>query len=192
MAVDTDAVELVGDEVAENLARAVVFAAVTAATAAVEIQSPLAPNIPFTLQTMWVMLAGIVLGPVWGGSAFGLYVLAGLAGLPVFNDGGGLNYIFSDSGGYLVGFVVAAALVGLVVHGTGNLRDPTEVPVWRLAAAVAAGTVVTWLAGGLWLVVGGYLGVSAVLSLTATFVPGAALKGAVAIGVVKSEAIVAR
>ncbi|MFB6218808.1 MAG: biotin transporter BioY [Halobacteriaceae archaeon] len=192
MELDTETVELVGDETTENLARAVVFAAVTAATAAVEIQSPLAPNIPFTLQTLWVLLAGIVLGPVWGGTAFGLYVLTGLAGLPVFNDGGGLNYIFSDSGGYLVGFVAAAALVGLVAHGTGDLRDPTEIPVWRLAVAIAVGTVVTWFAGGLWLVVGGYLGVSKTLSLTATFVPGAVLKGAVAIGIVRSEALVAR
>jgi biotin transport system substrate-specific component len=192
MAVDTRSVELVGDEATRNVARAVVFAAVAAATAAVEIQSPLAPTVPFTLQTMWVMLAGIVLGPVWGSTSFGLYVLSGLAGLPVFNDGGGFNYIFSDSGGFLVGFVVAAAVVGLLAHGRGDLRDPTEIPVWRLAAAVAAGTVVTWLFGGAWLVAGGYLGVSSTLALTATFVPGSVLKGAVAVGVVKSEAIVAR
>lgn len=192
MELDTRDVELVGEETTENLARAVVFGAVTAATAAVEIQSPLAPNIPFTLQTLWVLLAGIVLGPVWGSTAFGLYVLTGLAGLPVFNDGGGLNYIFTDSGGYLVGFVLAAAAVGLVAHGTGDLRDPTAIPVWRLALAVAVGTLVTWAAGGAWLVAGGYLGVAATLSLTATFVPGAVLKGVVAVGVVKSEAIVAR
>jgi biotin transport system substrate-specific component len=192
MDVESESVELVGEETTLNLARAVVFAALTAATAAVEIQSPLVPNIPFTLQTMWVLLAGMVLGPVWGGGAFGLYVLSGLAGLPVFNDGGGLNYLFTDSGGYLVGFVLAAAVVGLVVHGTGELRDPTAVPLWRLAVAVVAGTVLTWAAGGAWLVAGGFLGAGKVLGLTATFVPGSVLKGVAAIGVVKSEAIVAR
>jgi biotin transport system substrate-specific component len=192
MSVDTESVELVGDETTKNLARAVVFAALTAATAPVEITSPLVPQIPFTLQTLWVFLAGVVLGPAWGGLAFGLYVLTGLAGLPVFNDGGGLNYIFSDTGGYLVGFVAAAVVVGYVVHGTGDLRDPTTVSVPRLAAAIAAGTVVIWAAGGLWLVAGGYLGVAATLKLTTTFLPGSLLKAAVAVGVVKSDAIVAR
>ena len=81
MSTPTDSVELVGDEAAGNVARAVLFAAATSATAPVDMVHPLAPNVPITLQTLWVYLAGVVLGPLWAGVAFTLYLLAGLVGV---------------------------------------------------------------------------------------------------------------
>ena len=62
------------------------------------------PIIPLTLQDLFVMLAGILLGPKWGALASLIYVFMGLAGLPVFTQGGGLAYVLKPSFGFLIGF----------------------------------------------------------------------------------------
>jgi biotin transport system substrate-specific component len=195
MSVRTEAVDLVGEEAALNVARAVVFAAITAATAPItSIQHPLfGGTVPLTLQTLWVYLGGVVLGPVWGAASFTLYLLAGALGLPVFAEGAsGLGVVLGPTGGYIVGFVAGAFVVGLVAHGGVELRDPREIPVWRLAAAIATGSLVVWAFGGvgLMLVVGYSL--AKVLALTSTFLVTGAVKGAAAIGVVRSDAVFAR
>jgi len=193
MAVDTDAVELVGDEVTENLVRAVVFAAVTAATAPMSLTHPLAPNVPITLQTVWVYLAGIVLGPVWGGVSFVLYALAGLIGLPVFEGGSGLGYMLGPTGGYIVGFVVAAVVIGLLVHGRGDLADPTAVATARVVAALVVGTAVVYAFGAAWLVAGQGLSPSrAVATGVLPFLPVAGIKIAGTVGVLNSDVAIAR
>jgi biotin transport system substrate-specific component len=195
MSVETDRVELVGEQAALNVARAVVFAAVTAATAPItSVQHPLfGGTVPLTLQTLWVYLGGVVLGPVWGAGAFVLYLVAGVLGLPVFAEGAsGLGVVLGPTGGYIVGFVAGAFAIGLVAHGGFDLRDPREIPVWRLAAAIAVGSLVVWGLGGvgLVLVVGYSLG--KVLALTSTFLLTGAVKAAAAIGVVRSDAVFAR
>ena len=192
MSVETDAVDLVGDETVENVARAVLFAAITAVTAPMSLTHPLAPEVPITLQTFWVYLSGIVLGPVWAGVAFVLYLFAGALGLPVFEQGGGLGYFVGPTGGYLAGFVVAAVLVGLLVHGVGDLRDPLEVSLPRILVALIAGTLVIWGLGALWLVLGGYMGTGAALALTSKFLFTGAIKVAGAVAVTRSDALVAR
>ena len=69
--------------------------------------------IPITGQTFGVLLVGGALGFRRGFAAVGLYVLLGVVGLPFFAEGkGGLSVIWGASGGYLVGFVVAGAVVG--------------------------------------------------------------------------------
>jgi len=192
MSTDTDAVELVGEEVTGNVARAAVFAALTAATAPVSLQHPLIPGVPITLQTFWMYLAGIVLGPVWGAASFALYVVAGLAGLPVFEDGGGLGYILGPTGGYIVGFVLSAALIGLVVHGRDGLRDPREVGVPRLVVALVAGTALTYLCGSVWYSLAQGAPFLPFLASQAAFLPTAAVKAAAAVAVVRSDTIIAR
>jgi len=192
MEYDTESVELVGDHTAENVARAVVFAAVTGATASMSIHTPFSA-VPVTLQTLWVLLAGIFLGPVWGGGAFGIYLLAGLVGLPVFEGGSGLGYVLGSTGGYLVGFALGAAAVGAVVHGGFGLRDPREVGVPRLAAATVVGTLVVFAAGVPWLAYVQNLSlVDAVAAGVVPFLPGAVVKAAAAIGIARSDAVVAR
>lgn len=77
------------------------------------IQIPIGP-VPMTLQTLFVTLAGFVLGPLHGALCAGLYVLAGIIGLPVFSGGkSGLGVLFGPTGGFLLGFVLSAALAGL-------------------------------------------------------------------------------
>lgn len=81
--------------------------------------------IPFTLQTFFVLLAGIVLGPYWGFVSQVIYLLVGLIGFPVFANGGGIMYIFQPTFGYLLGFPIAAFMVGfflLKIEITNNLK----------------------------------------------------------------------
>jgi len=69
--------------------------------------------IPVTGQTFGVLLVGGALGASRGVTSIGLYVLLGVVGLPVFTNGGhGIEVIFGASGGYLIGFIVAGAIVG--------------------------------------------------------------------------------
>lgn len=73
----------------------------------------------FTLQFLFVLLAGMVLGRKMGIVSVSVYVLLGLCGLPVFAAGGGIAYIFRPSFGYLLGFILAAFAVGAVVEKSG-------------------------------------------------------------------------
>ncbi len=76
------------------------------------IQLPFSP-VPITGQTMAVLLVGALLGSRRGALAVLAYIAEGLAGLPVFAGGAaGLARLFGPTGGYLVGFVAAAFLVG--------------------------------------------------------------------------------
>ena len=73
---------------------------------------PLGP-VPISLQVLFVLLAGFLLGPLAGASAMGLYLLAGLAGLPVFAGGtSGLGHVLGPTGGYLLGFLLTPLVTG--------------------------------------------------------------------------------
>ena len=194
MSANTESVELVGDEVVGNVARAVLFAAATAATAPVDLVHPLAPNVPITLQTLWVYLSGVVLGPIWAGFAFLLYLLAGLIGLPVFaGANAGLGVILGPTGGFLIGFPLAAVTIGLVTHGLDGLDPLGEVSLPRLVGALVAGSAVVYAAGavGFSLVQGIGL-LASVSAVVVPFLPVAALKTAATVAIVRSDAIVAR
>ena len=194
MATTTDAVELVGDEATRNVARATMFAAATSATAPVDLVHPLAPNVPITLQTLWVYLAGIVLGPIWAGAAFALYVVAGIVGLPVFASGSaGLGVVLGPTGGFVVGFPIAASAVGLVAHGFGGLDRPSEIPIPRLVAALITGSAVIYAAGAVgYSLVQGIGLLAAVAAVVLPFLPVAGVKAAATIAIVRSDALVAR
>jgi biotin transport system substrate-specific component len=194
MSTPTDSVELVGDEATGNVARAVLFAAATSATAPVDMVHPLAPNVPITLQTLWVYLAGVVLGPVWAGVAFTLYLLAGLIGLPVFAGGNaGLGVILGPTGGFLIGFPLAAMIIGAVAHGTDGLTPPSDIPVPRLVVALLAGTAVVYAAGAVGYSLVQAIGlVAAVSAVVVPFLPVAGLKVAATVAIVRSDALIAR
>ncbi|HET8947745.1 MAG TPA: biotin transporter BioY [Candidatus Polarisedimenticolia bacterium] len=121
------------------------FALLTVVAAKVAIPLPGTP-IPGTLQTLAVLLAGLVLGARFGALSQAAYLGLGLGGLPVFAlPGAGPGYLFGPTGGYLIGFLAASFLVGTLAppsDGTGFLR--------RLLA-VAAGIATIHAAGVLWL-----------------------------------------
>lgn len=76
--------------------------------------------IAFTLQFLFVMLAGISLGARNAGLSVLIYTLIGLAGFPVFSGGGGISYVFSPSFGYIIGFFFAAVLIGKYAGPNSN------------------------------------------------------------------------
>ena len=72
------------------------------------------PMWPFTLQTLFTTLAGLLLGPRYGTLSCVAYMVLGLAGLPVFTGGGGPQYIFQPTFGCIVDFAVGAWVGGTV------------------------------------------------------------------------------
>ena len=91
------------------------FAALTAVGAFIKITLPTQPY-PFTFSLQWlfVLLAGFLLGAKLGTLSVAAYVIIGLCGVPVFVHGGGPQYIFRAGFGFLLGFLLAAFLIGLL------------------------------------------------------------------------------
>ena len=148
------------------------FAVVTAASNFIKIPVGV---VPITLLFFATALSGLLLGPGWGAVSQGVYVLLGLAGLPIFTGGGGLWYLFQPSFGFLLGLVPAAWVIGTVARGNPG-------PV-RTALAALAGLGVLYAVGlpYLWLILNVYLGKGMELpallwSGMLIFLPGDALK----------------
>lgn len=118
------------------------FALLTALGARIAVPLPGTP-VPFTFQVVAVLLAGWMLGPRLGAASQAAYLAAGAAGLPVFAAGGGLAYLLGPTGGYLLAYPAAAALVGLAC---------TRESGWvRQAAGLAGGIAVIHAGGAGWL-----------------------------------------
>lgn len=80
------------------------------------IQIPM-PSMDYcTLQFLFVLLAGMLLGKERGALSALVYVLLGLVGIPVFAAGGGIQYIFRPTFGYLLGFILAAWTAGFIIE----------------------------------------------------------------------------
>ena len=100
---------------------AVGFALLIALAARMSLAIPGTP-VPATMQTLAVLLAGALLGPRGGVASVGAYLGAGLAGAPVFATGGGAVCLLGPTGGYLLGFLPAAWIAGLVARKHLRLR----------------------------------------------------------------------
>jgi biotin transport system substrate-specific component len=125
--------------------------------AQVRIPLPFTP-VPLTGQTFGVLLVGAALGARRAVASLGLYLALGLAGLPVFAGGAaGAAYAFGPTGGYLLGFIAAAWIVGRLAERGLDRRVRTA---WL---AFLAGTLVIYLCGAGWLALS--LGVEAALRL---------------------------
>lgn len=99
---------------ARDIALIALFTALTAAVSSFKIPLPM---VPITLQTLMVLLSGLMLGPVRGALSQLAYVVIGAAGLPVFAGWvGGMQALVGPSGGYLYGFIVAAFVTGLIAN----------------------------------------------------------------------------
>jgi biotin transport system substrate-specific component len=115
-------------------------------TLSAKIQVPFYP-VPMTMQTLVVLLIGMAFGARLGVATVALYLAEGAVGLPVFagtpEKGIGLAYMMGPTGGYLLGFVLAAAIAGWIVE---RRRDAAG-----LALAVVAGSIAIYAPGVLWL-----------------------------------------
>lgn len=116
-------------------------------TARISVALPGNP-VPFTMQNFGILVVGGALGLRRGSVAAIVYVLLGVVGLPFFAEGrGGLQVIWGATGGYLIGFIVAAALVGRLAELGWDRR------LGGAIGATALGTLVIYAIGVPWLAV---------------------------------------
>lgn len=99
------------------------------------------PVVPFTLQYLFTMLAGLLLGSRLGALSVAMYAALGLIGLPIFAEGGGIWYIFKPSFGYIIGFIIGA-------YVTGKMTEKSDNPSFgRILAANFAGLLIVYAVG---------------------------------------------
>jgi biotin transport system substrate-specific component len=162
--------------------RMLVFASLMAALIAVGafLAIPVGP-VPIVLQNLFVLLAGLLLGSRWGAAAVGIYLLAGACGLPVFAGGsGGLGHLVGPLGGYLMGFLLAAWVIGFVAERAGGKL------IWEVSAMIA-GSLIIYAVGVPWLMKVMGLGFHKALAVGMyPFLIGDALKIAAAVPVARS------
>ena len=120
------------------------FAALTGICS--QIQIPL-PQIPINLALFAVFMAGAVLGPIYGSLSIIVYVLLGIVGVPVFAGfKGGLGTITGPTGGYIIGYILCACLVGVIVKYT---RDK----IYQLCFAMVVGLTGCYILGTIWFMI---------------------------------------
>ena len=101
------------------------------------------PYVPFTMQFFFSSLSGLVLGARNGALSQLLYLLIGLIGIPVFSNGGGPQYIFQPTFGYLLGLILAAYTIGKLTYNKVN-----DSKVIFLANILALGII--YMLGGIY------------------------------------------
>ena len=105
---------------------------------------PIGP-VPIVLQNMFVLLAGLLLGPLWGLACVAVYLIIGLAGLPVFAGGtSGLGKLFGPTGGYLLGYLPCVYITASISKGLGK-KLPFDI------LAMVTGSLIVYAAGVPWL-----------------------------------------
>lgn len=98
----------------KDIALIALFAALTAVGALISIPIPISP-VPITFQVLFVLLAGLILGKYRALLSQAAYIGLGVIGLPVFSKGAsGLGTLFGPTGGYLIGFLIAAFVIGWI------------------------------------------------------------------------------
>ncbi|MFP4362386.1 MAG: biotin transporter BioY [Spirochaetia bacterium] len=135
---------------------------------------PVSP-VPIVLQNFFILLTGLILGPIWGVGAVSIYLLLGTLGLPIFSSGGaGIEHLFGPGGGFLFGYLLSVFITGIIYTMTNKGIFPALI-------ASAAGTFVLYICGVPWLKFS--LGITWQRALAAGMVPyliGDALKVAAA------------
>lgn len=164
----------------QSLVSAALIAALMAATGWLAAQLP-ATAVPLTLQMFFVVLAALLLSPRWAGASMATYVVLGAIGLPVFAGGkAGLGVLTGPTGGYLLGFIAAAAIGSLVRVAL----EKYTTQVGADAVAALAAVAVTYTVGTVQLAQIAHLSAAqAFLAGVAPYVLFDALKAAAAVGV---------
>ncbi|AKG53317.1 substratespecific component BioY of biotin ECF transporter [Dehalogenimonas sp. WBC-2] len=126
-----------------KIALALSFAALTGLLAQVKFYLPFTP-VPVTMQTFAVLMAGVTLGRWWGGASMALYTGLGIAGIPWFTGNvSGLGATF----GYLIGFILAAMVIGHLTDKYIQARTFTK--MFGIMAAVSV--LLIYVPGAIWL-----------------------------------------
>jgi len=154
------------------------FAALTAVGAYIIVPLPL---IPITGQTVFVLLAGALLGKAAGAFSQVVYLLMGLLGFPVFSGGrAGFGVILGPTGGYLWGFILAAFIVGMIVERNKSASN------WVLIVAFLFGEAMIFTCGILQLALVAKMSFTKAITVGfLPFLPGEMLKVVLALGATK-------
>jgi len=174
----------------DNSVRSIVlvsaFTALIIVGAIFSFPAPWNPLVPLTLATLFVILSGMLLGPWRGLAAVGLYLFLGALGLPVFSSGqGGFQVIAGPTGGFLLGYLIAAFSAGLIVRlGRGSFVSII------IAATIATLTIyipgLPWMHYQLTGIVDDWSWASTWGKYTAPFLIGDALKAIAAVAIARA------
>lgn len=138
--------DLIPGSLVRDVALVVGAAILTGLAAQVSIPLPFTP-VPISLQTFTVLLSGAALGPIRGGVGMVLYLVAGMAGVPWFSEQrSGFDF---PSFGYILGFVLAAVLVGWLARRGLDRSVPGTIGIMVLGNLVIYAFGVSWLASSL-------------------------------------------
>lgn len=121
-----------------DLTMIAMFASLTAVGAFIKIPLPI---VPFTLQYFFCALGAMILGSKKGALSQSLYVLMGLIGIPIFTQGGGIQYIFNLTFGYLIGFILGAFVIGKITENT------KKITIIKVLIACILGLIIIYLFG---------------------------------------------
>lgn len=137
--------EIINDRAANAIIGVTFFILATILGAYVRIPVKGSP-VPITLQTLFVMLSGAVLGKRLGAYSQLGYILLGLWGLPVFQGySSGFAHILGPTGGYLIGFIFAAIFIGKMI-------ESQSLKIYRIIASFIVGNFILYSFGILWLI----------------------------------------
>lgn len=129
-----------------SLTMIAMFTALIAVCTLVTIPMP-PPFVPFTLQTLAVFLAGSFLGMKRGIVSVLVYILLGMVGVPVFAQfKSGISALMGPTGGFIIGFIATAAIVGFFQDRFGNR-------LWSLVLSMSLGLIACYAFGTIWFVV---------------------------------------
>lgn len=164
-----------------GMALAGLFAALTAVCSWISIPLGFTP-VPMNLATLAVFLAGGLLGKKHGAISLTVYALVGAVGAPVFAGfRGGFSVLAGPTGGYIIGYIAAAFVVGLIVaDGSGNgdgAGSGKAAAVIRRAAAMVAGLAACYALGTAWFMISTGTGFgAAMVACVIPFLPGEIIK----------------
>ncbi len=167
--------DVLGRSRTRDVALVVTAALFTAALAQIAIPVPGSP-VPITGQTLAVVLTAAALGPARGVLGQALYLVLGAVGLPFYSEAsGGFEVISGATGGYIVGFLPAAYLIGLAA------KHQLDRALWKALPLFLAGQAIIFAVGVPWLAVTAHLDAGQAIAAGFTpFVVGGLIKAAVA------------
>ncbi|MBR4891459.1 MAG: biotin transporter BioY [Clostridia bacterium] len=105
------------------------------------IKIPMPNMMPMTLQTFFVLLAGLLLNVKASTLATITYMALGLIGLPIFSGGGGIGYVLMPNFGFIIGFIVATVIISVITQKLQNRK------LWQYIVVSLLGITVIYIIG---------------------------------------------
>ncbi|WP_304838912.1 biotin transporter BioY [Methanocalculus sp.] len=160
-------------EYSRVLTKTATFTTLIALGGWISIAIPFLPLVPFTLQTLFILLAAVVMKR-YAVLPVGLFILLGLCNLPIFHNGtAGIGVLLGPTGGYIIGFLPAALIAGLFLEKRS---------VYAGIAGVALASLIIYAFGSAWLALStGMPFAAAVMIGVIPYIPGDILKAAAAL-----------